>query len=238
MPGTLNAMNTRAIVTSTPHVACYVCERTLLRGEHPETFIVDGSPQTVCELCAPRAAHHGWPRAEEGQLVAEPLIASRRGSGLFGRLRGAARPTGRRPTPSRRTASGDEHARALAASAAPGGDAAAIVQIEDGAPDPTPVEWALAVYNSSEYPRRNASLARSLGVPDVSVAFDEDLGLVTIVVAWELCWYRYRVDLDEQPAQARMIAEGRTLDELDRGDRLGNALADEQGAVSPIAARV
>jgi hypothetical protein len=107
----------------------------------------------------------------------------------------------------------------------------------DREPGPGPLEWALEAFNGSEYPRRIASLSRSLGVPDVSVLHDEDLRIVTIVVAWELCWYRYRVDLDEQP-DVRMIAEGRTLEELERAERLCNAFADERGALSLIAAAV
>jgi len=241
-------MSTRAIVTSQPDVACYVCGRRLLRGEQPEMFLADGAPQTVCELCAPRAAHHGWPRGGgEEQAVSPPVVRSRRSGGLLGRLRDAARPAGRGPALAARLAAGPgEDARGPTAEEllAPG-DAGATPgpsgrsSAEEGqAPPLGPLELALEVFNRGEYPRRTASLARSLGAPEVSAQLDQDLGLVTIVVAWELCWYRYRVDLDEQPPQARMTAQGRTLDELDRGERIGNALADQQGALSLIAAQV
>ena len=72
-------MSTRAIVTSHPDVACYVCGRRLLRGEQHELFLVEGGPQTVCELCAPRAAQQGWPRGAEQQAPAEPVVGARRG---------------------------------------------------------------------------------------------------------------------------------------------------------------
>src|SRR5256885_3308528 len=51
--------------SSQPPVVCDVCERRLLRGEHPELFLAAGQPRTVCELCVPRAVHHGWLRSEE-----------------------------------------------------------------------------------------------------------------------------------------------------------------------------
>jgi hypothetical protein len=238
-------VSTRAIVTSQPHVACFVCERTLLRGEHPEIFLVDGVPQTVCELCAPRAAHHGWPRGEQGQAVPPPVVSSRRGGGLINRLRAGGRP-GDRPPPASRRRSGPADARRAARA---GGDTQSAGRegrgegtgapppafFDDEAAQPGPTELALEAFNCSEYPRRIASLSRSLGVPDVNVALDEDLPIVTIVVAWELCWYRYRVDLDEQP-EVRMIAEGRTLEELERSERACNAVADERGSLELIAA--
>ena len=240
-------MSTRAIITSQPDVACYVCERRLLRGEHPEIFLVDGAPQTVCELCAPRAAHQGWPRGAEGQPASQPVLRNRRAGGLLGRLREAARPAARRP------------ARVAQAAAAPGEEgpapagadlldaaasAATRIGMERSSGDPGaapplgPLELALEAFNRGEYPRRIASLARSLGAPEVTAQHDEDLGMVTIVVAWELCWYRYRVDLDEAPPAAREIAQGRTLDELGRADRVGNVRADEVGALALIAATV
>ena len=50
-------------------------------------------------------------------------------------------------------------------------------------------------------PRRVAGVARSLGAPAVTVRALEDSGsTVAIVVAWELCWYRYEVDLGDEAA--------------------------------------
>ena len=86
-------------------------------------------------------------------------------------------------------------------------------------------------------PRRVAGVARSLGAPGVSVRSAEHLGsVVSIVVAWELCWYRYEVDLDDEDAGARVLAQGTELSELPREDRLANAVADELGALSLAAA--
>jgi len=69
------------------------------------------------------------------------------------------------------------------------------------------------VFNAGEYPRRVASLTRSLGAPEVSVRAGEAVASsIVIVIAWELCWYTYEVDLDDmQGAQARAIAQGTEL---------------------------
>jgi hypothetical protein len=56
--------------------------------------------------------------------------------------------------------------------------------------------------------------------------------VVRILVAWELCWYRYEVDLDEPEAGAHVAAQGTELDELSREDRLVNAVADDSGALA------
>jgi hypothetical protein len=84
-PGLLVA--TRSIVTSQPDVACDVCMRRLLRGERPDVFLAGGRRLTVCELCAPRAAHEGWLRERDAQAVSLPPARPRRGRGLFSRLR-------------------------------------------------------------------------------------------------------------------------------------------------------
>ena len=56
--------------------------------------------------------------------------------------------------------------------------------------------------------------------------------VVSIVVAWELCWYRYEVDLSEPGAEAQVIAQGTELAELAREDRLANAAAAESGTLA------
>ena len=109
-------------------------------------------------------------------------------------------------------------------------------------PDPAPlapaprtyVERALEVFNASEFPRRVAGVARSLGPPEVSARSAEHLSsVVVIVVAWELSWYRYEVDLSDGLSEVRLLEQGTELSELAHDDRLANALADEAGALSP-----
>jgi len=95
---------------------------------------------------------------------------------------------------------------------------------------------AMEVFNAGEQPRRIAGVARSLGVPEVTVRVLEDSGSeVAIVVAWELCWYRYEVDLGEEAAGAQLVGQGMELEELPELDRRANAGADQHGALAPLA---
>jgi hypothetical protein len=97
-----------------------------------------------------------------------------------------------------------------------------------------PPERGIEVFNSSEFPRRIAGIARSLGAPAVNVSQVEDTvgDTVSIVVAWELCWYRYEVDLDVEAPVARLAAQGTELEELARGERVGNTPVDELGLLA------
>jgi hypothetical protein len=97
------------------------------------------------------------------------------------------------------------------------------------------LERALEVFNAGEHPRRVAGVARSLGEPSVAAHPVSDSGsVVAIVVAWELCWYRYEVDLGDEAAGARVAAQGTELGELAEEDRLVNVTADEHGALSRL----
>jgi hypothetical protein len=92
------------------------------------------------------------------------------------------------------------------------------------------VQEAIAVFNASEFPRRVAGVTRSLGAPLVNVRSAEHLAsVVSIVVAWELCWYRYEIDLSEPVVEAQVIAQGTELAELAREDRHPNATAGDSG---------
>ncbi|HEV2982492.1 MAG TPA: hypothetical protein VGX51_13775 [Solirubrobacteraceae bacterium] len=247
-------MATRAIVTSQPDIACYVCGRRLLRGEQPEVFLVDGRPQNVCELCSPRAAHQGWPRGGAEDADTQPELQQRIRPGLFSRL-------WRGPQPRQRSTRARAPVAAVRGSADAGVSfAAPAFGVADdpldppaAAGDPSPagneplspgaveqaaLERALEAFNRGEYPRRIAGLTRSLGLPEVSAVYDRDLNLVTVLVAWELCWYRYRVDLDDPQLEARMVAEGRTLEQLPRGERLANATIGDAGTLSLAGAAV
>ena len=99
------------------------------------------------------------------------------------------------------------------------------------------LERATQIFNVSEYPRRIAGVARSLGEPEINVRSAEHLAsVVRIVVAWELCWYRYEVDLSEAEVEARVLAQGTELSELAREERVVNAIAGESGALTLAAA--
>ena len=82
------------------------------------------------------------------------------------------------------------------------------------------VERALELFNGSEHQRTVAGLTRTLGAPWVTATPDPEApSAVTVVVAWELSWYRYRVDLGDAAEPVQMQAKG---DELG-GHRSGSA---------------
>jgi hypothetical protein len=95
------------------------------------------------------------------------------------------------------------------------------------------VTRALELFNASEHPKTVSGVARSLGAPDVSVgARSDDGALVEIVVAWELCWYRYEVDLAGEAHAVRLLGQGYELSELGEGAGPANAVADGRGALA------
>ena len=91
---------------------------------------------------------------------------------------------------------------------------------------------AVELFNGSEHPRTVAGVARSLGAPAVSVRPSDEASVVGIVIAWELCWYRYEVDLADGPAGVRVSGQGYELTELSPEDQDANAAADEHGGLA------
>ncbi|MFZ0092107.1 MAG: hypothetical protein WAL63_21590 [Solirubrobacteraceae bacterium] len=99
---------------------------------------------------------------------------------------------------------------------------------------PTSIEHkissAVSLFNDSEHPRTVAGIGRSLGIPDVSVhPADANATVVNLIVAWELCWYRYEVDLSDEFPTVRVSAQGYELTELSEIELRSNAEADERG---------
>lgn len=306
----------RSIVTSQPDVACAVCGRRLLRGEHPDVFLEAGERRMVCELCADRAQQGGWLREAELDALSARRVDRLGPRTLLGRLRGLRRrealaehPAAARQReaatlqehliPSAGTGRGVEDGAGLASqagvAAGPGsaadagladagladhagastdakdvgagaldgvalasdgpqveevpGQAAASRPFRAGAvgagavregaesaalPDgDRGVALALQTFNASEHPRRIAGVARALGEPQVSVkASPQRSEGVFIVVAWELCWYRYKVEPGELGADALLVAEGTELEELPSQDVGGPFRIDELGELS------
>jgi hypothetical protein len=257
-------MATRAIVTSQPDVACGICLRRLLRGEQPEVFLAGGQRRTVCELCGPRASDEGWLRESDEHPVSHRPPRGGRGRTLLDRLRQLREPSSTRtpvrPHAANGTAPEDERYEFLAGPAPgaaakpaaffdesfsdPADESFAELQISDGEeidPQQEPsnsdlkVARALEVFNSSEQPRRISSIARSLGAASVSAHQAEDApSRVSIVVAWELCWYRYEVDLADELAGAVLIDQGTELHELPAADTAANAAVDQHGALRAL----
>jgi hypothetical protein len=96
------------------------------------------------------------------------------------------------------------------------------------------VSTAIELFNGSEHPRTVAGISRSLGLPEVAVLpSGPQSPLVSIVVAWELCWYRYELDLSDEVPSVRVTNQGYELDELAPEERRANALADPNGQLAP-----
>jgi hypothetical protein len=234
-------VSTKSISTSIPHSACDVCGRTLLRGERADVYLSGGSRRSVCELCVSRAVHGGWVR--EGTVPEYDEDDSRvdRRRSLLSRLRSRRdsldggeheRPSENERDPSPRTAP------AAPDSVSRGGRAAEPTREPRhvrAVPSTAEHKFASAVelFNSSEHPRTVAGVARSLGMPGVAVRASElRASVVSVVVSWELCWYRYEADLSDEVPSVRVAGQGYELDELTAQERQANATADERGRLS------
>jgi hypothetical protein len=95
------------------------------------------------------------------------------------------------------------------------------------------VSSAIHAFNGSEYTRTVAGVARALGPPAVTVRPSEaQASVVRVVAAWELCWYRYEIDLADELPSVRVAAQGSELDELEPAELESNAKANEKGTLA------
>jgi hypothetical protein len=226
-------------------VSCDVCGRTILKGERAEWYLAPGGHRReVCDLCAVRAQHHGWIRESgAGDLPARvPRNEPRRG--VLGRMR-RRRPA---PRPADDEARLAEHEAMFSGANGTEPDDPA----EEAPPAPRPrsrpqnprhvravpttaevkVERALELFNGSGHQRTVAGLARTLGPPWVSALPDPaQASAVSVLVAWELSWYRYRVDLGDEADPVMMLDKGEELDQIDEHLRAWNAALDTDGRV-------
>jgi hypothetical protein len=227
-------------------VSCDVCGRTILKGERAEWYLAPGGHRRqVCDLCAARAQHHGWIRESgAGDLPARmPRNEPRRG--LLGRLRK------RRPAEDQARLAEQEAMYGSGNGAEPDEYAAEEAEAAPAPPPPartrpqTPrhvravpttaevkVERALELFNGSGHQRTVAGLARTLGPPWVSALPDPNqASAVSVLVAWELSWYRYRVDLGDEADPVMMLDKGEELDQIEEEFRAWNAGLDQEGRV-------
>ena len=219
-------------------MACDVCGRTLLRGERAEVYIAGGDRRAVCELCTSRALHEGWVREGTVSAFDDSSTGTERRRSLLSRWRSRREgtngetiepeleePVEVEPYPERQPRRVREpapqpvreprHVRAV----------------------PTSTEQkvvsAIELFNGSEHCKTVAGVARSLGAPTVSVhPSAERASLVLVVVSWELCWYRYEVDLSDDQPSVRVQGQGYELDELPPDEREANAVADDHGRLT------
>lgn len=235
-------------------VSCDVCGRTILKGERTEWYLAPGGHRRqVCDLCAVRAQHHGWIRESgAGDLPARvPWNEPRRG--VLGRLR-KRRPAARPNEDEARLAEQDARFGADRAGAS-GARLKPDPEREPDEPAPPPprarprpqsprhvravpttaevkVERALELFNGSGHQRTVAGLARTLGKPWVSALPDPaQASAVSVLVAWELSWYRYRVDLGDEADPVMMLDKGEEIDQIDESLRAWNAGLDADGRV-------
>jgi len=233
-------MTTKDIRTAHVQVSCDVCGRTLLRGERAETYLAGGSRRQVCELCTARAVHEGWVREGVALERATRSAGGERRRSLLGRLRRSGSgsraddPRPSEPARSNGTANGwhaaaDQHEALSSLPAEPRQVHAVPTSVEQRTVN------AIERFNRSEHPRTVAGVARSLGAPVVVVRpTEEQESLISIVVSWELCWYRYEVDLSDGAAAVRLTGQGYELSEIPVADRVeANAAADEYGTLAP-----
>jgi hypothetical protein len=227
------AVSRRSISTNAPVVNCDVCGRTLLPGETPYVFLAAGEKRNVCELCTQRASHEGWIREGLDDATVRTRGHNGRSRGLLARLRG------RRDIADD---SGHDDGHGHHHHSPSQGDRD---RDRDWAPTPPreqrsvhaiptnadlKMARALDLFNGSRHPRTVAGVARSLGPPIVAVRPSPTEGsVVTIVVGWELSWYRFEVDLGDEAAGVRLVTQGTELSELEPADQMPNAAADEHG---------
>lgn len=236
--------------TNQDDVQCEVCGRTILKGERPETFLAPGGlRKLVCELCTTRADQEGWIReSAHGDMPVTPRSREQRRS-LMGRLRRREEPSGESPGEPAgnglEPASFEEEVAGAAADAgrpvpeAPGDgpprrrrkDARHVRAVPTNSE--VKVERALEIFNASDFPRKIAGITRSLGEPWVSASPAAAApSEVVVIVAWELSWYRYRVDLGDADEPVALVSKGLELDEIEEELREWNGSADPAGRLA------
>jgi hypothetical protein len=233
------------------YVACEVCGRTMLKGEHPEPYLAPSRERKlVCQLCAGRAQQEGWIRESANPATPAQPPRSQETKRRFRRGRRAARAPvggGERETRSREApvdpsangggdpARGDLHERVdLPAERAPLArfrrDPRHVRAVPTNAQ--LKIERAVALFNGSEHPRTVAGIARTLGSPQVCASTSADSAAeVRLTVAWELSWYQFVVDLSDTNDPVQVEARGHEMSELEPDAQAWNASAAPDGSL-------
>jgi hypothetical protein len=238
-------------------VSCDICGRTILKGERTEAYLAPGGQRhVVCELCTDRAYNEGWIRESAHMDMPASTRRPQERRSLFGRMR-RRRDADSAPESIEEAPVFEDD---VASNGGPPAAEPVLEAPEpmDAAPPPPPpstpppprrrdarhvravptnaqvkVERALELFNSSEHVRTIGGIARTLGEPWVcATPLHEAPSEVAITVAWELSWYRYRVDLGDAADPVTLVSKGQELDELDESERDWNATALEDGKLA------
>jgi hypothetical protein len=220
-----------------------------------------GHRHQVCDLCAPRAQDSGWIRESAAGDMPTRMPRSEPRRGVLGRLRRRRPPhePAAAPEPQHEAELSQASQARTGPSEAMwsvdnGAEPAEYEEPQQTPAPPAPrprtrpkdprhvravpttaegkMERAVDLFNGSDHQRTIAGLARTLGTPFVGVTPDADQpSQVSLVVAWELSWYRYRVDLGDEGDPVMMLEKGDEIDQIDAGLREWNATLDTSGRV-------
>lgn len=219
-------------------VTCDVCGRTILKGERAESYLAPGGQRRqVCDLCSLRAQQEGWIRESAAGDMPTRMPRSEPRRGVLGRLRRRMSepppPPAPAPVPTRHGNGAEQSEQEEARPAPPRPrpkDPRHVRAIPTTAQ--AKVDRALELFNGSTHQRTVGGLARTLGTPYVSAHPDAAQGSqVSVVVAWELSWYRYRVDLGDEADPVMMLDKGEEIEQIEEGLREWNARLDAEGRV-------
>ena len=97
---------------------------------------------------------------------------------------------------------------------------------------------AANLFNASQFRRTVGGIAKSLGLPKVSVISLSGVTTdVVVTIAWEISWYQYRVTSDSG-APVRLAERGHDLGELEDSFVEWNAHMEDEGRIVPDIARI
>ncbi|CAB4883117.1 unannotated protein [freshwater metagenome] len=211
-------------------------------------FLHAGRRETVCELCVPRAVHSGWIREGADAVQARTVRPWGRRGGASLRER-MLRPRDSPDLLVPQDAEGliehiDEQPFDYVdpPTASPDANPFEVEVVYRDAHSvrgiPTNADMkivrAIELFNQSDQARVVAGVAHTLGAPIVSVRPSAVEGsIVNVVVAWEISWYRFEIDLADEQAGVHSTSKGYHLDDLEDAERDPNAVADSAGMLHP-----
>ena len=183
-------------------------------GERTVRFSPNGGDQyvDVCPLCQETALEYGWRKeGSPATLTITPERARRKFS--LGTLLGLPK------TPAQEPVASEPILRRLSE------------------PELSMVE-AADIFNASQFRRTVGGIAKSLGVPNVSVVpLSGVTSDVVVTIAWEISWYQYRVTADS-PQPVRLAERGHELGDLEGSFTEWNAHMGDDGRIIPDIARL